>query len=81
MPTFSVFNLSNDVEYTYSMPSHIMTIDEEITFRVDSLIRTHMLENKQASQLHNPLMLDSYRNQVVLGRVSASLGDFAVYLR
>ena len=79
--SFVVYNLANSVEYTYCLPTYPLNVGEEIRFKIDSLIRTYMLENNQASQILYPEKIDHYRCMVSLGEVSAALGDLAVNIR
>lgn len=65
----TVLNLASNEEYTYSDMSPL-----------DALINTAILNDLSSDFLDNPLTREKYRKKIIVGRYSASIGNFGVLL-
>lgn len=71
-----ILNLSTGETFYY--PDGPTDILEEMELRIKNLISVYLLENKKTSLLHNQNEREKLKLQVVSGKETFGLGDFAV---
>jgi len=77
----TVCDLSKNIEYDYS---DYNTRDDAKVFienRINALVSCYMINTGYSSQLHNPTTREYIKQNVVLGKTSAGIGDYAVSIR
>lgn len=75
-----IYNLIDGSEYAYTDPcsdSQKYWLDS----RINALINCYMLTNDLALQIHNPEQRSKIAKKIILGKVSASIGDLCVMIR
>lgn len=74
-----VMNLLTDESYFYYKQD--CALNEEMNFRIESLITTFIINSNNSAILHNKGEREKLKYQITLGKISAGLGNFAVSLR